>query len=191
MAILNNSSSIISYKESVLTIRAGETVTYQNPYDFLRILSSTGNDDALLFRFGASSLETPLTIGLGVKVPETLPSVTIRNVTNAAVTIRISEILGQILDDRLTITGDVETKQEPYTVRQTSLETFGASGEIALDSSSYRNVFIQNMSTTDPIYIFANNTFKIDPMGTFEKNYAGQFTVYGTNGEKISVGYFS
>ena len=191
MAILNNSSSIISYKESVLTIRPGETTTYQNPYDFLRILSSTGNDNALLFRFGASSIETPLTVGLGVKVPETLPSVTIRNVTNAAVTIRISEILGQILDDRLTITGDVETKQEPYTVRQTSLETFGASGEITVDSSSYRNVFIQNMSTTDPIYIFANNTFKIDPMGTFEKNYAGQFTVYGTNGEKISVGYFS
>ena len=191
MANINNSSGIISYKEAVLTIPAGETVTYQNPYDFIRILSSTGSDTALLFRFGASSIETPLTVGLGLKVPETLPSITIRNITNAAVTLKISEIQGQILDDRLTITGDVETKQEPYTVRQTSLETFDSSGEISLDSSSYRNVFIQNMSTTDPIYIFANNTFKIDPMGTFEKNYAGQFKVYGTNGENISVGYFS
>lgn len=188
---INNSTELISYKEAVLTIKAGESFTYQNPYDFIRILSSTGNDNSLLFRFGASSIETPLTVGLGLKVPETLASVTIRNITNVAVTLRIAEIQGNILDDRLTITGDVETKQEPYTVRQTSLETFDSSGEIALDSTNYRTVLIQNMSTTNPIYIFANNTFKIDPMGTFEKNYAGQFSIYGTNGESVSVGLFA
>lgn len=191
MVAINNSSGIISYKEAVLTIPAGDTVTYQNPYDFIRILDSTGSDTALLFRFGASSIETPLTVGLGLKVPETLPSVTIRNITNAAVTLKISEIQGQILDDRLTITGKVQTTPSPYTVRQVTLETFDANGEIAADSTGYSRVLIQNMSQTDPIYVFANNTYQIVPLGTFELDYAGQFTIYGTASETATVGYFA
>lgn len=132
MVALNNSTNLISYKEAVLTIPAGDTFTYQNPFDFIRILNSTGNDDALKFRFGASSIETTLMVGLGLKLPETLPSVTIRNTTTAPVTIRVAEILGDIHDDRLTITGDVETKQEPDTVQSVSLETFDANGELLL-----------------------------------------------------------
>ena len=191
MVSINNSTELISYKEAILTIPANECVTYENPYNFVRILSSTGSDNALLFRFGASSIETPLTVGLGIRSDEILPNVTIRNITGTAVTLRISETRGDILDDRLTITGDVETKQEPDTTQQISLETFDANGEVAIDSSQYRNVLIQNMSATDPIYIFANNTFKVEAGGTFEKNFAGQFTVYGTVGETISVGYFA
>ena len=191
MVQINNSTEFVSYKEVILTIPANETINYQNPYNFMRILSSTGADNALLFKFGSSSIETPLTVGLGLRWPEVLASVTIRNVTNSAITLKISETLGDILDDRLTITGDVETKQEPDTVRQVSLETFDANGEIAIDSSAYRSVLIQNMSATDPIYIFANNTFKVEAGGTFEKQYAGQFTIYGTASETVSVGYFA
>ena len=191
MAIINNNTSLISYKEAILTIPAGETITYQNPYNFMRILSSTGGDNALLFRFGASSIETPLTVGLGIRWPETLPSITIRNISAANVVLRVAEIQGDILDDRLTITGDVETKQEPDTVYQVSQEIFDANGEIAINSTGYRSVLIQNNSASDPIYIFSNNTFKVDPNGTFEKQFAGQFTIYGTPSETVSVGYFA
>lgn len=191
MVALNNTTNLVSYKEVFLTIGVGESRVYENPYNFLRVLDSTGNDNALMFRFGASSIETFLTVGVGVRFPDTLPNVTIRNLSNSPVTIRIAEIMGDIYDDRLTITGDVETKQEPDTVRQVSLETFDASGEIAVDSTNYRNVLIQNMSATDPIYIFSNNTFKVEAGGTFEKQFAGQFTVYGTPNETISVGYFA
>lgn len=191
MVALNNSTNLVSYKEAFLTIGVGESRVYENPYNFLRLLDSTGTDNALMFRFGASSIETFLTVGVGVRFPDTLPNVTIRNISNAPVTIRIAEIMGDIYDDRLTITGDVETKQKPDTVRQVSLETFDSNGEIAIDSTNYRSVLIQNMSATDPIYIFANNTFKVEAGGTFEKDYAGQFTVYGTASETISVGYFA
>lgn len=191
MVQINNSTEIVSYKEVILTIPPNESIPYENPYNFIRILSSTGADNALLFRFGSSSIETPLTVGLGLRWPEVLASVTIRNTTNAPITLKISETLGDILDDRLTITGDVETKNDPDSVRQVSLETFDTNGEIAIDSTSYRSVLIQNMSQTDPIYIFANNTFRVEPGGTFEKDFAGQFTVYGTIGETVSVGYFA
>ena len=191
MANINNSTGLVSYKEAVLTIPAGETITYQNPYNFMRILSSTGSDNALLFRFGASSIETLLTVGLGIRWPETLPSITIRNITATPVVLRVAEIQGDILDDRLTITGDVETKQEPDTQAVVSLETFDANGEIEIDSSGCRSVLIQNMSSNYPLYVFNNNTFKVDPNGTFEKGFAGSFKIYGTTGQTVSVGYFS
>ena len=191
MVALNNSTNLVSYKEAFLTIGVGESRVYENPYNFLRLLDSTGTDNALMFRFGASSIETFLTVGVGVRFPDTLPNVTIRNLSNAPVTIRIAEVMGDIYDDRLTITGDVETKQEPDTVQQISLETFDSNGEVAINSTNYRSVLIQNMSATDPIYIFSNNTFKVEAGGTFEKAFAGQFTIYGTRGETVSVGYFA
>ena len=191
MAEINNSTSLILYKETTITVPANGQVVYQNPYEHVRILSSTGNYNALRYRFGASSLETPLTVGLGLTLPAMLPSFTIRNTSNAAAVLVIAESSRDIQDDRLTITGDVQTKQMPDTVRQVSLETFDGNGEIAVDSSNYRKVLIQNMSSTDPLYIFSNNTFKVNPMGTFEMDYAGQFTIYGTSGETASVGYFA
>jgi len=189
--MINNSTSIISYKQAKITVPVGETYTYQNAYNFVRILDSTGSDSDLYYRFGASSVETFLSTGLGLRFPETLPSLTIRNVSNAPVTVTVSEIQGDILDDRLTVSGTVNTKSEPNTTVSASLETFDANGEIACDSSGYRSVLIQNMSATDPLYVFGATTFKVDPMGTFEKDFAGSFTIYGTTGETASIGYFS
>ena len=191
MAILNNSTNLLSFKQAKITIPAGETVTYQNPYNFVRILDSTGTDQDLLYRFGASSIETFLTVGLGLRFQDTLASLTIRNVTTAAVTVTIAEIQGDIYDDRLTITGTVETQSKPFTTATVTLETFDANGEIACDSSGYKNVLIQNMSATDPIYVFGANTYEVAPNGTFEKDFAGTFTIYGTAGQTASVGYFS
>ena len=191
MAEINNSTTLILYKETTITVPAGGQYVYQNPYEHVRILSCTGNYNDLVYRFGASSLETPLTVGLGLTLPAMLPSFTIRNKGTGAAVLVIAESSRNIQDDRLTITGDVQTKSIPDTVQNVSLETFDANGEISIDSSGYRNVLIQNMSSSSPIYIFNNNTFKVDPLGTFEKQFAGQFTIYGTANENVSVGYFA
>lgn len=189
MANLNNSTDLISYKEVELTIPANDQRDYQNPYNFIRLLSSSGNSNALMFRFGTSSIETFLSVGIGLGFSELLPSVTIRNLTNAPVVIRISEIQGAITDDRLIITGTVTSLSAPYTVRQVSQETFDANGEVDIDSTNYKKVVIQNNGTSS-IHIFTNNTFEVVPTGTFDLNYAGQFKVYGTSSENISVAYF-
>ena len=190
MVNLNNSTDLVSYKEVEIVIPANNQVNYQNPYNFIRLLDSTGGANDLIFRFGASSIETFLSVGVGLGYTQILPSVTIVNTTASPIKIRIAEILGQVTDDRLTITGQVETIQEPYTVRQTSQETFDSNGEIAVDSTNYKRVIIQNNSTAS-IYLFANNTFEIQPNGTFDLNYAGQFTIYGTVGDNVSLAYFS
>ena len=190
MVNLNNSTDLVSYKEIEITIPANSQEHYSNPYNFIRLLSSTGNSNDLLFRFGASSIETFLSVGIGLGYTEILPSVTIRNMTNSPITIRISEILGQATDDRLTITGQVTSLQAPYTVRQSSSETFDSNGEILIDSTNYKRVLIQNNSSSS-IYVFQNNTFEVQPIGTFDLNYSGQFKIYGTAGETVSLAYFS
>ena len=191
MANLNNSTNLISYKEVDLTIPAGSSVNYQNPYNFVRILSSTGSDTSLTYRFGSSSIETFLTVGLGLRFSELLPNLVIRNVSGSNVTIRIAEIQGDIYDDRLTISGIVSVQQSPYTTNTVTQETFDASGEISVDSSGAKHVVIQNNSSTDSLFVFNNNTFEVQPNGSFELDYAGSFKIYGTNGEKASVGIFS
>lgn len=190
MANLNNSTDLISYKEAKITIPANDIFKYENPYNFIRILESTGTSDALLFRFGPSSIETLLTVGCGLRFNELLPSVTIKNLTGSAVTIRVAEIQGDIYDDRLTVSGTVETIEQPLTVRQVSQETFDSNGEISVDSTSYKKVVIQNNSSS-PIYLFTNNTFEIQPTGSFELNYAGQFKIYGTTSENVSLALFN
>ena len=190
MANLNNSTDLISYKEVILVIPANGQYVYQNPYNFIRILESSGSNNALMFRFGTSSIETLMTVGLGLRFNELLPSVTIRNTTNSNITIRLSEIQGGITDDRLTVNGTVTSIPAPYTVRQASQMTLDANGEADIDSSAYKKVVIQNNSANDSIFIFTNSTFEILPTGTFDVNYAGQFKVYGTAGDKISVAYF-
>lgn len=190
MAIINNSTDLISYKEVEITIPAGESVNYQNPYNFVRILNSTGTDTDLLFRFGSSSIETYMTVGLGLRFNDLLPSLTIRNISASSVTIKISEIRGDILDDRLTVTGTVNVQQSPYTNNTVSLETFDANGEISVDSSGSKKVLIQNNSSSS-LFVFSNNTFEIQPNGTFEMDYSGTFKIYGTVGENASVGLFS
>lgn len=192
MVKLNNGTDLVSYKEVEITIPANSQVDYQNPYNFIRLLSSTGtSSNDLLFRFGASSIETFLTVGIGLGYTETLPSVTIRNLTNSAITIRISEILGQATDDRLTITGTVSSLPAPYTVRQSAQVTLDANGEADIDSTNYKKVVIQNNSASNSIFIFNNNTFEVQPTGTFDLNYSGQFKVYGTASDNISVLYLN
>lgn len=190
MVALNNSTDLVSYKEVEITIKANSQFDYQNPYNFLRLLESTGTPDALMFRFGTSSIETFLSVGIGLGFVETLPSVTIRNLTGSDVKIRISEIQGAITDDRLTVTGNVQTLEQPYTVRQVTQETFDANGEIAIDSTNYKRVLIQNNSASS-IYVFQNGLFEIQPNGTFDLNYAGQFNLYGTSSETISLCYLA
>lgn len=190
MEQINNSTELIGYKEIDIEIPAHKQVVYQNPYQFLRLLSSSGASDALLFRFGSSSLETFLSVGLGLKFNNLLASVTIRNLTNAPVTIRIAEIYGSVSDDRLVVSGKVETDEVPYKNFAQQEITLDANGQGVVDSSAYKYCIVQN-SGNNPIYIGAANGLEVQSGGTFEKNLAAAFTVYGTAGDKIKVGLFS
>lgn len=191
MVQINNSTQPVSYKELEITLKAGEQYPFQQPFNAFRLLDSTATDNSkVFFRFGGLSHETNLSPGIGVSFPEVFPHVAIRNETNAPITLRCAFIVGDISDDRLTVSGNVYTVAQPLTKSSVSLETFDSNGEISVDSSSYRRVVLQNMSSSDSAFVFNNNTFEILPNGTFDLQYAGQITVYGTTGQTLSVGLF-
>lgn len=187
---INNSTQPISYKEFDVTIPAGGQYPIQQPFNYVRLLSSNTDVANLNFRFGALSTYTKLTLGIGFGAPEIFPSLTVQNVGNSPATIRVAFAVGVISDDRLNVSGTVTTTVAPYDTVSASLETFPAGGSVTVNSSGYKRVVIQNNSSTNSIYIFNNNTFEVKPFGTFDMDLAASFTVYGTNGETISVGLF-
>lgn len=191
MVQINNSTQPVSYKELEITLNAGEQYPFQQPFNTFNLLESNATDDSkVFFRFGGLSHETNLSAGLGVTFPDVYACVSIRNETSAQIKLRVAFIIGSVSDNRLTVSGNVNTVAQPLTTSSVSLETFDSNGEISVDSSSYRRVVLQNMSSTNSAFVFNNNTFEILPNGTFDLNYAGQFTVYGTAGQTLSVGLF-
>lgn len=192
MVQINNSTSPVSYKQEKLTIPANGQVKYQQVYNTIRIVDSNANNQGdLLFQFGALSSKTEFWKGLCISYPEELPSVTIFNTTNAPIDVVIATAIGTIQDDRLNVSGTVTTQKQPYTSVNASLETFDGNGEIAIDSTGYKRVVLQNMSDTNSFFIFSNNTFELQPTATFDMELSAPFTIYGTAGEKVSVAYFN
>ncbi len=192
MVQINNSTTPVSYKQEKLTIPANGQVKYQQVYNTIRIVDSNANNQGdLLFQFGALSSKTEFWKGLCISYPEELPSVTIFNMTNADIDVVIATAIGTIQDDRLNVSGTVTTQNQPYTSVNASLETFDSNGEIAINSTGYKRVVLQNMSNTDSFFIFSNNTFELQPTATFDMELSSNFTLYGTVGEKVSVAYFN
>ena len=187
---INNSTQPISYKEIEVVIPPNGQRTVQQPFNYVRLLDSNTPTSNLKFRFGALSNQTELTMGLGLGSPEVFPSITVQNISNAQVSIRLAFAVGSISDDRLNVSGTVSTSSVPYDTVATTSETFPVSGEISVDSTGYKRVLIQNNSASNSIYIFNNNTFEVQPLGIFDMELAASFKVYGTSGQKISVGKF-
>lgn len=192
MIQINNSTSPVSYKQEKLTIPANQQVKYQQVFNTIRVIDSNANNQGdLLFQFGALSTKTEFWKGLCISYPQELPSVTIFNTTNAPIDVVIATAIGTIQDDRLNVSGTVATQNKPYTTVNASLETFDGNGEIAIDSTGFKRVVIQNDSATDSIFIFNNNTFELSPTAVFDMEISAPFTIYGTAGEKASVAYFN
>ena len=187
---INNSTQPISYKEILVEIPAYGQRTVQQPYNYVRLLESNTDTKNLSVRFGALSSQTELTLGIGLGSPEVFPSITIQNKSNSVAIIRLAFAVGVISDDRLNVSGIVQTQEYPLSTIAMSVGTFSASGELPVNSTGFKRVIIQNKSTTNSIFIFDTNGFEVEPGGTFDMGIASSFKIYGTNGEKVSIGLF-
>lgn len=192
MVAINNSTTPISYRQNKITVPANKSYTLYQTYNTIRILESNAvNSSDLLFRFGALSTETEFSLGLCITYPEQLPSVTITNTTNSDINIVIATAVGTIQDDRLTVSGTVNVSNYPYTNISSSLQTFPANGIVPIDSSGYKRVVIQNSSDTSSVFLFANNTFELQPQAVFDMDLSTTFNIYGTSGQTVSVALFN
>ena len=189
---INNSTSPVSYKQEKLTIPANGQVKYQQVYNTIRIVDSNANNQGdLLFQFGSLSSRTEFWKGLCISYPQELPSVTIFNTTNAPIDVVIATAIGTIQDDRLNVSGTVTTQNQPLENVVSSQKTFDSTGTIAVDSTGYKRVIIQNASTSNSIFLFGNNTFELQPTAVFDMELSATFNIYGTNGQKVNIAYFN
>lgn len=192
MVQINNSTNIISYSEVDITIKANRQYVLYSPYNTIQLLESNAiHQDDLSFRFGSSAQETPFTLGLNPTFPEVLSSLTITNKTNADIKIRLALIVGDIKDNRLNFSGTVTTTSQPLENVVASQETFDATGTIAVDSTGYKRVIIQNASSSNSVFLFGQNTFELQPQAVFDMDLSAQFNIYGTTGQAVSIAYFN
>lgn len=192
MVQINNSTNIISYNEVEVVVPANKQYVLYSPYNTIQLLESNAiHQDDLSFRFGSSAQETPFTLGLNPTFPEVLASLTITNKTGADIQIRLALIVGNIKDNRLNVSGTINTSTAPLENVVASQQTFSSTGTIAVDSSGYKRVIIQNASTSNSIFLFGNNTFELQPTAVFDMELSANFNIYGTAGQKVNIAYFN
>ena len=189
---INNSTTPVSYKQETITVKANSSYKYYQVYNTIRIIDSNANNQSdLLFQFGALSGTTEFWKGLCISYPEQLASVTIFNKTNADIQVTIATAIGTIQDDRLNVSGTVATQNQPMENVIASQETFDVTGTIAVDSTGYKRVIIQNASTSNSIFLFSANTFELQPTAVFDMELSTTFNIFGTNGQKVNIAYFN
>lgn len=102
-------------KQFSFTIPAGAIETIYYELNFLRILSLS-DASALKIRFGDTGTETDVVgAGVGYAWPYTVSNVFLRNTSGAPITITVAVAVGQIFDDRLNVSGNVQVVNAPAT----------------------------------------------------------------------------
>lgn len=103
-------------KQFSFTIPAGAIETIYYELNFLRILSLS-DASALKIRFGDTGTETDVVgAGVGYAWPYTVSNVFLRNTSGAPITVTVAVAVGQIFDDRLNVSGNINVVNAPATV---------------------------------------------------------------------------
>lgn len=185
-SIINTGSVWAPYQEFTYTIPAGQYQRVNYVTDNFVLLETTAQN-SLEVNFGGSMNQTNFTTGIQYRLTEAVPYIQLHNKGNAAVTVHFALGVGEVKDNRLSLTGTI-ISSETYTsvtVQQITL----TSGANAIGGAQ-RKILLQNTGNAD-IRVGASNGFLISPSGSMEIPLDGSIDVYGTSGQTIVVGYFS
>jgi len=183
-SIINTGSVWAPYQEFTYTIQAGQYQRVNYVTDNFVLLETTANN-ALEVNFGGAMNQTNFTTGVQYRLTEAVPYVQLYNKGMAALTVHFALGVGEVRDNRLSLTGTVITS-ETYTTFNVSQETFDSSGKITAGGAQ-RKMIIQNTGA-QPIYIGAATGFLVSPSGSMDLQLEGSVDIYGTNGETVVIG---
>lgn len=185
-SIINTGSVWAPYQEFTYTIPAGQYQRVNYVTDNFVLLETTAQN-SLEVNFGGSMNQTNFTTGIQYRLTEAVPYVQLHNKGNSAVTVHFALGVGEVRDNRLSLTGTINTTETytSVTVQQITL----TSGANAIGGAQ-RKILLQNTGNAN-IYVGASNGFEISPSGSMEIPLDGSIDVYGTSGQTIVVGYFS
>lgn len=106
--IINLGSTQAPYWEFTKTLKAGEIWKLDYVTDSFHLLDVSALN-ALFVSFGGSMIETPFSAGMGYKLTEPVQFIQLYNRSAGAITVHFAVGIGNIRDDRLTISGNVNT----------------------------------------------------------------------------------
>ena len=185
-AVINTGSVWAPYQEFTYTIPAGQYQRVNYVTDNFVLLDTTAQN-SLEVNFGGAMNQTNFTTGIQYKLDSVVPYVQLYNKGNAAVTVHFALGVGNVRDNRLSLTGTI-TSSETYTSFTVERITL-TSGANAIGGAQ-RKIVVQNTGNND-VFVGASNGFLISPSGSMEIPLDGSVNIYGTAGQTVVVGYFS
>lgn len=134
------------YSETTLTLAAGARNEIYVVYDYFRVLALTGS--GLQVIFGDNQFQTPFTgAGVGLKLSDVVQRLTLVNTSGADITMTYAVAIGNVSDDRLTVSGTINTSEVspatlPTTADVTVLTT--ATTQVLAANTARKEAFISN-----------------------------------------------
>ena len=127
--IINLGSTQAPYWELTETLAAGERRKINYVTDSFHLLDVSA-PNALKVSFGGSMIDTPFTSGLGYHLTEPVEFIELYNASGASLTVHFAIGIGDIKDNRLTVSGTVLTQLVGYSKliggTKSTTETFTA-----------------------------------------------------------------
>lgn len=172
------------YLEQILILPANSIQKFDYVHNCFNLLDSSG---VLNLTFGGAAVETEFTAGMYYQLDSTVPYVTFYNRTNAPLTIHFALGVGSIKDNRLNISGTVVVSEKPKNALAVTNHTI-VDGSTTLELTG---LSVMQNNGANNMYIGAADGLLLAPNGTFDVDIDGNVTVYGTDGDKLTVGSFS
>lgn len=192
------------YQEKTRTLAAGERYEDFTIFNYFRVLSLTGSGLEVIF--GNNQFQTPFTgAGIGLKLDYVLPRLTLINTSGASLTLTYAVAVGGVSDDRLTVTGTLNTLitngvAAPIPTRvasgsiataQTVITAAAAAVSISAFDNTKTQVIIRNVGANDMVIgasgVNAATGLLLRPNESYSGNTGAAIFVFSTLGSTAAV----
>ncbi len=181
---INNGRQQSSFRRFIITLPPHGIYTLNNPFNCFRCYNAAHDFGVA---WSSNSDKTDFGQGMMVKFDDVIPYAQIFNDTEAPLTIDIGVGIGIFEDSRLSVCGDIKSKDAPYNSFSAATVTIAdGSAEIGVANKT----IIQNTSS-NVMYIGSTDGLQLQPQGTFEYALDVPLTIYGTDGDTLAVGSFN
>ena len=187
-AKINTGSVWAPYQEFTRTIPAGSYDRINYVTDNFVLLEVSANN-ALEVNFGGAVNQTNFTAGIQYKLTEAVPYIQLHNASQSPLVVHFAVGVGDVRDNRLTLANTQLTISETYTSFTVERITFDNSGEYTITQPAEK-IVMQNVGS-NTVFVGASNGFEISPSGSMDIQLNGQFTIYGTAGDSVVLGYYN
>ena len=187
-AKINTGSVWSPYQEFEVTIPAGGYQRINYVFDCFELLEEN-IPNAVQVNFGGAVNQTNFKLGMGWKLNEAVPYVQLHNSSTSTLIVKIALATGDIRDNRLVFEAQQINTQQTYSNLSVERITFDSSGEYTV-SNPAKKVVLQNTGSAT-VYVGSATGFEISPSGSMDIELSGGFSIFGTAGETVVLGYYN